>query len=331
MAYRDIFKVNITNKARELARKYGYLPYMIQRYYEIFKDWNEVVLFLEGNEKPIPKSIRCNTLRIECNKLEEKLSNKNIVIEKIHWLPHGYWVYKSPVSIGATHEYLRGYYHIQGPASMIPPLVLDPKPGELVLDMAAAPGSKTTYMAQLMSNKGIIIAVEKSRERVKSLLSNINRLGVINTIIIRMDAIQLSEVLDLKFKKILLDAPCTGEGLIPLIPERKTSRTINDIKLLSSLQTQLLKTALNLLDNNGILVYSTCSIAPEENEYVIWRVLKENSNSNIELLPVNISIGTNGLEEYNGIYFGEEFKRCKRLYPYAHRTEGFFIAKLRKK
>lgn len=331
MTQQDIFRINITDRAKELAKKYGYLSYMIQRYYEIFRDWNKVILFLEGNEKPIPKSIRCNTLRIECNKLEDKLNSKGIMLKKIPWLPHGYWVYRSPISIGATHEYLRGYYHIQGPASMIPPLVLDPKPGELVLDMAAAPGGKTTYMAQLMDNKGAIIAVDKSRKRIKPLLSNINRLGVVNTIIIRTDALQLNKILDMKFKKILLDAPCTGEGLIPLIPERKTSRTINDLKLLSSLQIQLLKVALNLLDDYGILVYSTCSIAPEENEYVIWRVLEDYRSLNIELLPVNIGIGTNGLEEYNGIYFGKEFRKCRRLYPYAHGTEGFFIAKMRKK
>ncbi len=331
MVHREIFRLSITNKARELAKRYGYLPYMVQRYYEIFKDWNEVILFLKGNERPILKSIRCNTLRIDCSKLEDKLNSKNIVLEKIQWLPHGYWVYKSPISIGATHEYLRGYYHIQGPASMIPPLVLDPKPDELVLDMAAAPGGKTTYMAQLMNNKGIIVAVDKSRERIKSLLSNINRLGVINTITIRTNAIRLNEILDMKFKKILLDAPCTGEGLIPLIPERKTSRTINDIKKLTRLQILLLKTALDLLEDNGILVYSTCSIAPEENEYVILRVLEKYKNSNIELLPININIGTSGLEEYKNIHFGKEFKRCKRLYPYIHGTEGFFIAKLRKK
>ncbi len=328
----DIFRIRITNKARELAERYGYLPYMVQRYYEIFKDWYEVTLFLEGNEKPISKSIRCNTIRINCSELENKLNNKGIILEKIYWLPHGYWIYKSPISIGATHEYLRGYYHIQGPASMIPPLVLNPSSNEIILDMTAAPGSKTTYIAQLMNNKGAIIAVDKNRYRIKSLLSNINRLGVINAIIMRTDALDLSKIFNnIKFRKILLDAPCTGEGLIPVIPERKTSRTIDDIRLLSNLQVRLLKTGLDLLDDGGILVYSTCSIAPEENEYVIWRVLKEYKDSNIELLPININIGVNGLEEYNNIYFGNEFKKCKRLYPYIHGTEGFFIAKLRKK
>ncbi len=326
-----IFELNISDKAESLAKKYGYLPYMVQRYYEIFRDWNEVILFLEGNEKPLPRSIRCNTLRIDCSVLEEKMTKKGIILEKINWLPHGYRVRKSLLPIGATHEYLRGYYHIQGAASMIPPLVLDPRPEELVLDMAAAPGSKTTYIAQLMENNGVIVAVDKDRRRVRALLSNINRLGVTNTLIIRINALNLDKVFRIRFKKILLDAPCTGEGLIPLLPERKTSRALEDIKVLSKLQTSLLITAFNLLDSGGILIYSTCSIAPEENEYVILKALEKYHGPNIELIPINISIGTNGLDEYNKVYFGKEFRKCKRLYPYLHGTEGFFIAKMRKK
>ncbi len=331
MIENKIFHIEISNRAKDIAKRYGYLPYMVQRYYEIFGDWHEVTLFLKGNEKPILKSIRCNTLRTSCRELEVRLREKNIIMEKIPWLPHGYWILSSPIPIGATHEYLRGYYHIQGPASMLPPLVLDPRPNELILDMAAAPGGKTSYIAQLAENRNVIVAVEKNRKRIKSLLSNINRLGVTNTIILRMDAVKISEIFDLRFDKILLDAPCTGEGLIPLIPERKTSRTIEDIKKLSKIQISLLKTAIRVLKHNGIIVYSTCSVAPEENEYVIFNVINDNREFELELLSIDIGIGANGLEEYKGVYFGKEFRKCKRLYPYVHGTEGFFISRLRKK
>ncbi len=324
-----IFGISPTLKAKELAERYGYLPYMIQRYYEMLGDWQEVVLLLEGNEERILPSIRCNTLKIRCKTLEERLSSKNIKIRKIPWAPHGYWVEHSDISIGALHEYLHGYYYIQGPASMIPAYILGPTEKELVIDLAAAPGGKTTQLAQLMSNNGTIIAVERNRKRVKSLISNVRRMGVTNTIILNTDARKLRLYLKEVFDKTLLDAPCTGEGLIPLIPERKRSRTMNDLKILHRLQVELLLTAIELTRDNGLIVYTTCSIAPEENEYVLYKVL--NTVDNIELLPISIDIGVPGLDEYLGINMGSEMKLTRRLYTYLTGTEGFFIALLRKR
>ncbi len=324
-----IFGISPTPKAKELAEKYGYLPYMIQRYYEMLGNWQEVILLLEGNEKQILPSIRCNTLKIECRRLEQRLISKNVKIKRIPWTPHGYWIEYSSISIGALHEYLQGYYYIQGPASMIPAYILSPMEKEVVADLAAAPGGKTTQLAQLMFNNGVIIAVERKRKRLKPLISNIRRMGVKNTIVLNIDARKLGSYFKELFDKTLLDAPCTGEGLIPLIPERKRSRTIDDLKTLHKLQVELLLSAIELTKSGGLIVYTTCSIAPEENEYVLYKVL--NMVDNVELLPINIDIGVPGLDEYLGVNMGNEMKLTKRLYTYLTGTEGFFIALLRKK
>lgn len=328
MQYDDIiFNVNVTSTAKKLAEKYGYLPYMVQRYYEILHDWEEVKLLLEGNEKGIRQSIRCNDLKIKCKELEKILRSKHVILEKIPWTLHGYWVLHSNISIGALHEYLRGYYYIQGPASMIPPYVLAPRPKEIVADLAAAPGGKTTQMAQLMKNTGTIIAIEKDNRRIKALVSNIRRLGVKNTIVLNMDARKIKEFNDY-FDKVLLDAPCTGEGLIPLKPERKTSRTISDLRKMHMFQVELLNLAIKITRPGGTIVYSTCSIAPEENEYVLFKALEKNEN--IKILKIQLPIGVSGLEEYKNIEFGKEFKYTRRFYPYLTGTEGFFIALLKK-
>jgi len=307
-----------------LAEKYGYLPYMVERYLEIFGSLEETVEFLEACEHPLRRSIRCNTLKTECSSLESRLREKGFRLEPIPWAPHGFWVTGSTVSLGATLEYLLGYYYIQGAASMLPAYSLSPTADDLVVDMAAAPGGKTTQLAQLMGNRGAILAVEASRRRVKALRASLNRMGVTNTVVLRMDARMLAPLKN-TFSKVLLDAPCTGEGLIPLDPSRKRSRTIGDLKKASSLQVELLLTAIDIASPGGVIVYSTCSIAPEENEYVVSRVLS--MRSGVRVSEPGISVGDPGLIEYRGLLF-EEAKMCRRLYPHRHGTEGFFICRL---
>jgi len=315
-------KYSINPNHVRLAEKYGYLPYMITRYEEIFND--ELTRFLEGNEREIPASIRCNDLKIPCITLTEKLREKGVILSPIPWAPHGFWIHRSPINIGSTHEYLRGYYQIQRAASMLPVYILNPKESEIVLDAAAAPGVKTTQMAQLMKNRGVIIAVDISRERMKALRSNIARLGVHNVIAIRIDLRKFNT--SIKFNKVLLDAPCTGEGLIPIKPGRKRSRTINDLRKLGLLQVEMLLKALDLVQEGGTIVYSTCSIAPEENELVIDTVLKIHKHASIT--KIQSPIGSRGLIKYFNLEFTYDLRYAIRLYPFKHGTEGFFIAKI---
>jgi len=325
--YSHLFEVSPTYKARELSVKYGFLDYMIERYMNMFYD-EELEDFLYHCSVPIRKSIRCNDLLINCNDLVNRLEDKGFKLEKVSWLPHGYRVINFPKSpsLGATIEYLSGYYYIQGVASMVPPYVLSPTEKDIVLDMAAAPGSKTTQLSQLMRNKGVILAVEKSRERARKLFSNLNRMGATNVIILRSDVKVLSKT-SLRFTKILLDAPCSGEGLIPIDPSRRTKTTLQDLKNFSVLQLELITIASELLEDRGILVYSTCSIAPEEDEFIVNYALEY---LGLESIPITGYPAEKGIEEFRGIKFNSGVKNCIRFYPHKNGTEGFFVCMMRK-
>jgi len=317
---------NDDNLAEELAEKYGYRPYMIKRYLILFGK-EETVEFLEANEKRLIPSLRCNTLRISEEDFVNLFTKKGFVLEKISGISYGYRVFKTPFPLGATNEYLLGFYFLQSKASMIPVQVLDPKPGEIILDLAAAPGGKTTQIAQFMENTGIIVAIDINRRRIKSLRSNLSRCGVYNALIIRMDGRQISD-LGLQVDKVLLDAPCTGEGLIPRDPKRKTSRELKDILYLSELQKELMTAAIRCLKPGGQLVYSTCAIAPEENEFVIDHALK---NEHIHVKKMDFNRGS---PAFTDVIFDEtlhpSIKEARRLYPHKDGTEGFFICKLQK-
>ena len=321
----ELFHVKPSRYAVELAERYGYLPYMIERYAEIFGE--RLLDFLEACEKPLRRSIRCNTLKIDCGSLARRLEAKGFKLRKIPWAPHGFWVEEEPLSLGATEEYLLGYYYIQGAASMLPAYILEPRPGERVLDMAAAPGGKTTQLAQLMLNRGVILAVDVSRRRVRALRSHLNRMGVTNTVVVRTDARRLVK-LGPVFDKVMLDAPCTGEGLIPIDPSRKKSRAMNDLRLLARLQVELLEAAFALTKPGGYIVYTTCSIAPEENEYVVSRVLE--NHPNLAVVEPGVDVGLPGITRFRGVDFDPQVGRCRRLYPHTHGTEGFVICLLRK-
>ena len=307
-----------------IAEKYGYLPYMIERYIK-FLGKEETLKLLEANEKPLIPTIRINTLKIKIDDLLNRLQKKGFVLEPLSWIPYGFKVIKSPMNLGSLHEFLQGYYYLQSFSSMVPCHVLDPKPGETVIDMCAAPGSKSTQIAQLMENKGKLILIDKNVNRIPALKINLSRLGVYNSIVINQDAIDLPKM-DIKADKILLDAPCTGEGLIRRDPKRKTSRTLEDIKKLSKIQSKLLISGLDSLKKGGHLVYSTCSIAPEENEMVLNDVL--NQYAGVRILKIKDQIGVPGLEKFEKHIFHPDIKYSQKLYPHIHDSEGFFYCLL---
>ncbi|MFX1453488.1 MAG: NOL1/NOP2/sun family putative RNA methylase [Promethearchaeota archaeon] len=311
---------------KELSKRFGYLEYMVERYFKLFGKEHTIKL-LEANEANFFPSIRLNTLKIDPIKLKTRLEKKGFQLKHIPWTDYGYWVTKSKYPLGATTEYLLGYYYLQQAVSMIPAQVLDPIPEDIVIDMCAAPGGKTTHIAQLMKNKGIILALDIDPKRIKSLKFNLGRCGVKNTIGINLNALELEKI-GIKADKILLDAPCTGEGLICFDPSRKKSRKMEDILFCSVRQEKLLQVAIKCAKKGGTIVYSTCSIAPEENEFVINSVLKDN---NIEILDLNMSYGKEGLTDAFGLKLDPNLIKCKRFYPHFHRTEGFFICKMRKR
>ena len=315
--------VTVKNReAEQLAQKYGYREFMVERYLALFGADTEQ--FLRGNDVAIPKTIRVNTLAASPQDLASRLQAKGMKLESVNGLPYAFHVLESPVPIGATTEYLLGYYMLQSPASMWAIEVLNPQPGQLVIDMCAAPGGKTTLIAQLMENQGALLATDISRDRIRSLRSNLSRLRIENTLVIRMDAAQLSGI-GIQADAVLLDAPCTGEGLIPVDPSRKQSRSAEDITTLAKVQQKLILATSQLLRVGGVLVYSTCSFAPEENEEIIDFALRE---CPIRIVDTELSVGDPGLIEAFGRQFDDSLHRARRFYPYKHQMEGFFICKM---
>ena len=184
-----------------IGEKYGYLSYMIERYIEILGE-EETTKLLHFYESKLPRTIRLNSLRSSYSRTVELLSNKGVELINIPEIEEGREVVKSLIPIGATPEYLNGYYFLQGKNSMYPPLILNPKKQELVGDFAAAPGGKTTHLAQLMENKGNIFALELSLKRCRSLKANLSRMGVKNTTVFQMDTREV-KTLGKDFDKIL--------------------------------------------------------------------------------------------------------------------------------
>ena len=258
------------------------------------------------------KSIRVNTLKISSTEFEKRFSSK-FNLSKILFTEFGYWV-KTKLSLASTPEYLNGLFYIQEAASMLPVQVLSPKRNETVLDMCAAPGSKTTQIAQYMQDAGVIIALDSKKQRLSALKNNLERCGISNTLTYNIDAANAAN-LGMKFDKILLDAPCSGNFVTDLnwFEKRSLSGIKNNVKK----QKRLLESAIPLLKPQGTLVYSTCSLEREENEEVIEYILNKFS---LKLLPISLKIGSSGLTPSTS--------NCRRFWPDISGTQGFFIAKL---
>ncbi len=273
----------------------------------------------------IMQSMRINTLKIKPEILLNRMKKENVVLTRVPFLDFGYSVRSSNFSVGAAPEHLFGYYYVQETAAQIPVQILAPKRDEIILDMSAAPGGKTTQMAQYMGNEGVIIALDVNNMRLFSLRNNIERMGVKNTIIFQKDAKFVSD-LGVKFDKILLDAPCSGNFVVD--SEWFEKRNLDDIKNSAKTQKQLFAAAVEVLKDGGELIYSTCSLEPEEDEMVAdWALSKF---PELKLEKIILPIGDEGLTEPFGIKLNKSIKNTRRFWPNKTNTQGFFIAKFRK-
>jgi len=269
--------------------------------------------------------IRVNTLKITTAALQERLETKGARLIPVPFLDDAFY-YEASFSLGATPEYLLGYYYLQDAASQLPAIVLGPSAGDLVLDMAASPGGKTTQMAAMMHNEGSIIALDVNSHRLGALRNNCERLNVRNVLMLKKDA---RFCLDLKmyFSKILLDAPCSGNFCVE--PSFFDIKTLQGVVERSRLQKELFKAAARVLAPGGTLVYSTCSLEPEENELLVhWALAKY---PELQLVPTGLRVGDPGLVQVFGQELSPEIAKCRRFWPHKTGTEGFFIAKFIKK
>lgn len=309
-----------SSRAISLAKKYGYDSWLVSRFLEYVPD---VEGFLAKMENPPTRYIRVNTLKTSKEALADRLRLKGFRLQETV-IPEVLAVKESPLPLGATNEYLLGHYYIQDLGSCMAVEALDVGEGQLVLDMAAAPGGKTSFMSQRMKNTGAIVALEPSERRIKSLTFNLSRLGVYNTSVCAMDG-GMSESLGMKFDRVLLDAPCSCEGVIAKDPTRKTDHRPEDIDYCSQRQARLIESAIRVAKPGGLIVYSTCSFAPEENEILIDRIIRRFENLTLEPMKH----GNEGLTMFGDTEFDPSLSNTRRFYPHIHDTTGFFVARLR--
>ncbi len=289
---------------------------------------DELEVFLEICEKYLPTTIRVNTLKIRKEDLVERLSQR-YKVKELKWYEDGL-IIEDGFSLGNTIEHALGYFYVQEAASMIPPLVLKPRKNDFVLDLCAAPGSKTTQIAQLMENTGLIIANDIRIDRIKALTTNLQRCGVSNCVVTMMNGNAFRNV-NLEFDKVLVDAPCSAEGAIRKNYNVLRMWNLRMIKGLSRLQKKLVETGFMRLKEGGRLVYSTCTLAPEENEEVVDFLLRKYENAEVEKVSLKGLRLRRGIEEWEGKKFSSEVRRCVRIYPQDNDTEGFFIASIVKR
>merc|ERR1711991_754675 len=215
-------------------------------------------------------------------------------------------------------------------SSFMPCMALSPKPGERVLDMAAAPGGKTTYLAQMMRNQGLVVANDFKLPRTNSLMANIQRLGVHIAVVSNYDGRAFPRVMG-GFDRVLLDAPCSGLGASSHDPSIKSQRTLKDIEVTSHLQKELLLSAIDSVDaqskTGGFIVYSTCSVAVEENECVVDYALRKRC---VKLVETGLTFGKPGMTRYHRHRFNQNLTKTRRFFPHVHNMDGFYVAKFKK-
>ena len=299
-------------------------PAFIERYSKL-TDWEQ---FKTYSLSFLRRSIRINTLVTTVKETKKTIEEKGWKLDPIPWCKEGFWIsHPERRDVGNLLEHHVGKIYVQEAASMIPPLVLKPKPGDLVLDMAASPGSKTTQMAAMMNNTGVIIANDYKGLRLQSLGINLQRSLVTNTIITLMKGQRFK---DFQFDKILLDAPCSGTGTI-----RKSLKTIRIwnagmITKLAKEQKELIETAFNNLKPGGEMIYSTCSVEPEENEGVVDFLLNKYKNAKVMKVILPGLKTSPPVLEFAGTSHNPQIKNSLRIWPQDNDTEGFFVAKIKK-
>lgn len=277
-------------------------------------------------------SFRVNTIKTTTAEVLSILDAEDILYKKVEWYPDAFIISQTDKArLFALPLYEQGMIYVQGLSSMIPAIVLDPHKDELVLDMAAAPGSKTTQLASLMGNEGDLTANDKSRARLYKLKSLLTQQGVTNTTVICASGEYLWKKLPEYFDKVLLDAPCSMEGRF-FTDEIKSYEdwSPKKVKMLGQIQKYLLRGAISATKPGGTIVYSTCTLSPEENEEVLhWILEREKESVVLEEISLDISDRSPGLTHWKTKTFDPSIAKAMRVLP-SKTMEGFFIAKFKK-
>lgn len=310
-------EINIKDKVDYISIKYSHPKWMVKRWIKEYgADFTEE-LCKKNNEYP-ELNIRVNTLKTNKDDLKRKLSNKGFIVRDAKYANDSL-IIENPIRITDLDEFKSGLFIIQDESSALVGQIMNPLPGSNVIDLCSAPGGKATHLAQIMNNKGEIIALDIYEHKIKLIEHNAKRLGI-DIIKTKLgDAQKLDGNLINTADYLLVDAPCSGLGLLQRKPEIKRNRNENDIKNLMDIQYIILNNAKEYIKVGGILVYSTCTIEKDENINTINRFLQENNNFKL----VNIEENISNKDKINTLEYG-----YIQLFPHIHNTDGFFIAKM---
>jgi 16S rRNA (cytosine967-C5)-methyltransferase len=306
--------------ARQLGVRWSHPEWLVKKWLGYFGR-TETEALLRANNEEAPLVLRANRLKVDRETLLRKLSAAGIEAVPAPWSPQGI-VLKTGSPVAKLPGFAEGLFQVQGEASQLVALLLDPKPGERILDACAAPGGKTTHLAELMENRGELVANDISARGLEKVKENVQRLGLTCVNAVTADLTQgLKGKLALPYDRILADVPCSGLGTLRSHPEAKWQREEKDVQRLTRLQRKILERLAAHLKPGGVLVYSTCTLMPEENEEVVEDFLRDHDDFALEngadFLP----------EPARGMVRGSYFLAL----PHKHGTDGFFAARMRKK
>ncbi len=273
--------------------------------------------------------LRVNPLKSNPKSLAKQLKETySVETEEVPNVPFALKARRGSEILGKTVEHIIGEYYIQSLSSMIPPMVLSPQSGEKILDLCAAPGSKTTELGEMMGNVGTLIANEIALDRVKMLIYNLDRMNLVNAGVVHYKGEWLSKIYSSYFDKILVDAPCSGLGIVQKKGEVNNWWSKERSEKLGDTQLRLLIAAIKMCKVGGEIVYSTCTLTPEENEFIIDKVLNKYP---VEILDIDLPVKCHeGFTLYNGQNLNPSISKAKRILPWEVNSDGFFIVKLRK-
>lgn len=304
------------DKAEVLALKYSHPTWFVRYLIELLGE-NEAIKLLNVNNSPAQVWLRVNTIKADRDQLIKILEREGMKVTLDSDLPDVLKVVESKKPPVRLSSFSKGLFYIQDKASVLAGHVLNPKPDELIVDVCAAPGGKTSHIAQLMENKGKIVAIDVSRLRIRALKDNMKRLGVKIVEAKVMDARKIPEKLKIEADRVIVDPSCSSTGSFRSRPEVRLWIKKKDVKQFAKLQWEILNAAAEIVREDGTLVYSTCSLTLEENEHLIKRFLDDKNT--FKITKAEPFIGSPGFNDLADV---------QRLFPHLHNTEGFFIAKL---
>ncbi|MFP8954308.1 RsmB/NOP family class I SAM-dependent RNA methyltransferase [Natrialbaceae archaeon A-arb3/5] len=295
----------------------------LERYRPIIDDFDA---FLAACERPLGNAVRINTIKASVERATDALAEDGLEFEQADWNPRVLRLETD--SPGSTWTSVHGFTHGQEEVSAVPPVVLDPQPGERVWDCCAAPGGKATQIAALMDDRGTVVANDNNLGRVSALRFNAERLGATSLAVTNSDArnYSLNPFPFDAFDRALVDAPCSCEGTIRKNPDALDNWSEDHLYSVAGIQKGILRRAIQATREGGTVVYSTCTFAPEENEAVVQHAL-ENESCRVVDFELGLEYSP-GLVEWDGDEFDPTLEQAARIYPHQNDTGGFFVAKL---